>query len=68
MVDVVCPVCGEENTYMADEMSLFGRVECAKCHAVLEVVGESPLELEPVDDDFIEDEDDFEDNEDDEDI
>ena len=61
MVDVVCPVCGEETTYMADEMTLFNRVECSRCHAILEVVAESPLELEPVDEDFNEEEDDFED-------
>jgi len=70
MVDVICPVCGEENTYTPDDLTLFGRVVCEHCHSILEVVAEAPLELEPIDEDLSdEDDEEFDDEyEDDEDI
>jgi DNA-directed RNA polymerase subunit RPC12/RpoP len=46
MVDVVCPVCGEESSVHRDELTLYARIQCEACGSLLEVVEESPLELE----------------------
>lgn len=48
MVDVVCPVCGEESSVHQDGLILYARIQCEACGSLLEVVEESPLELEPV--------------------
>ncbi len=67
MSKVICPVCDASFDADKDELSLFGRIRCEECDALLEVVDEDPLRLEWIeeDDDFDEDEDlDEEDDED----
>ena len=59
MADVVCPVRGEEDTLMPDELTLFHRIGCAACPAPLVVIAELPLVSEPVDDECEEEDDDF---------
>jgi len=69
MVELICPVCGEESTFHEDELTLYSRVQCEACGSLLEVVEEVPLEVEPVEEDLAleDDSDDVYDEDDDED-
>jgi lysine biosynthesis protein LysW len=53
-----CPVCDAALDLDKDELSLFNRLRCEECEALLEVVDEDPIRLE-----WIEEDDDFEDEE-----
>jgi lysine biosynthesis protein LysW len=55
---IVCPVCDAALDLDKDELSLFNRLRCEECEALLEVVDEDPIRLE-----WIEEDDDFEDDE-----
>jgi lysine biosynthesis protein LysW len=59
MSKIVCPVCDAAFDVDKDELSLFNRLRCEECEALLEVVEEDPLRLE-----WIEEEEDFDDDED----
>ncbi|MEW5825347.1 MAG: hypothetical protein AB1778_00790 [Candidatus Bipolaricaulota bacterium] len=56
---IVCPVCDAAFDVDKEELSLFNRLRCEECEALLEVVEEDPVRLE-----WIEEEDDFDDDED----
>lgn len=56
---IVCPVCDAALDLDKDELSLWNRLRCEECEALLEVVDEDPIRLE-----WIEEDDDFEDDED----
>jgi peptide subunit release factor 1 (eRF1) len=66
MIEVVCPECGVENMYREEDLSLYARVHCEACGAVLEVIEEDPPVLEVAEDLLLDDEDDDEDDYDDE--
>jgi lysine biosynthesis protein LysW len=55
---MLCPVCDAALDLDKDELSLFNRLRCEECEALLEVVDEDPIRLE-----WIEEDDDFEDDE-----
>lgn len=67
MQTVPCPVCESDLMLDEDDMTLHAHVYCGECGSVLEVVKESPIVLEALededDDDF--DDDDFDDEDDD---
>jgi len=56
---IVCPVCDATLDLDKDELSLWNRLRCEECEALLEVVDEDPIRLE-----WIEEDDDFEEDED----
>jgi lysine biosynthesis protein LysW len=56
---IACPVCDATLDLDKDELSLWNRLRCEECEALLEVVDEDPIRLE-----WIEEDDDFEDDED----
>jgi len=56
---IVCPVCDATFDVDKEELSLFNRLRCEECEALLEVIEEDPVRLE-----WIEEEDDFDDDED----
>ncbi len=56
---LLCPVCDAALDLDKDELSLFNRLRCEECEALLEVVDEDPVRLE-----WVEEEDDFEDEDD----
>ncbi len=64
---ILCPVCDAGLDLDKDELSLWNRVRCEECEALLEVVDEDPIRLEWIeeDDDFEEDDDLDADDEDD---
>jgi lysine biosynthesis protein LysW len=55
---ILCPVCDAALDLDKDEVSLFNRLRCEECEALLEVVDEDPVRLE-----WVEEEDEFEDDE-----
>ncbi|MCX6092755.1 MAG: hypothetical protein NTX23_07825, partial [Candidatus Bipolaricaulota bacterium] len=55
---IVCPVCDAALDLDKDELSLFNRLRCEECEALLEVVDEDPIRVE-----WVEEDDDFEDDE-----
>ncbi len=55
---ILCPVCDAALELDKDELSLFNRLRCEECEALLEVIDEDPVRLE-----WIEEDDDFEDDE-----
>jgi len=59
MSKVICPVCDAAFDVDKDELSLFNRLRCEECEALLEVVDEDPIRLE-----WIEEEDDFDEEDD----
>lgn len=44
----ICPVCDGDVRLSQEDAVLYNQVHCSKCGALLEVVEESPLELEEV--------------------
>ena len=58
MQTVPCPVCETDLKLDEDDMALYAHVFCGECGSTLEVVKESPIVLEPLED---EDDDDFDD-------
>lgn len=59
MQTVACPVCESDLKLDEDDVTLYSHVFCGECGSMLEVVKESPLVLEPIED---EDDDDFDDD------
>lgn len=65
MKRIVCPECGEIITVTPDEVVLFSRIVCERCHSALEIIKEDPIEVSVVeiyhdefdDDDYDEDDD-----------
>ncbi len=48
MPKAICPICDENIKIEEAEAYLFNQVRCPKCDALLEIVEESPLELEEI--------------------
>ena len=48
MPKALCPVCDADIRLTQDEAILYNQVSCPECGTLLEVVEESPLELEEV--------------------
>jgi uncharacterized protein YbaR (Trm112 family) len=59
MSKIICPVCDAAFDVDKDELSLFHRLRCEECDALLEVIDENPVRLE-----WIEEEEDLEEDED----
>lgn len=57
---VVCPECDNPLDIDVDDVEEGEVVSCDECGTELEVVSSDPLELAPVDDDYLGDEDDEE--------
>jgi len=61
VVKIICPECRAKSSFQSSELTLFTRIQCEKCGAVLEVIEEDPVELEVIegpessDDDYEED-------------
>jgi lysine biosynthesis protein LysW len=50
MPSVACPACGKKFQLGSEEAMLYETVTCPMCDANLEVIDESPLTLEQMDD------------------
>jgi lysine biosynthesis protein LysW len=48
MPRAVCPVCDADVRLKEDEAVLYHQVRCPECGSLLEVIEESPLELEEI--------------------
>jgi len=65
MIEVVCPECGVEGLFRQDDLSLYSQIRCEACGSTLEVVEESPLQLEIAEDDLPSDDDEYDEDDDD---
>jgi len=57
MMNVRCPVCGEEFEVDPNLVFPLNRFYCAVCNMLLEVLEDDPIVLNPIDDDDFEEED-----------
>ena len=65
MQTVPCPVCESDLMLDEDDTTLHAQVYCGECGSVFEVIKESPIVLEALEDDDFDDDDEDLDDEDD---
>ena len=64
-MSAICPECDSAIDLDELDVDIGDELTCSECGSLLRVANDSPIELEPADDDDLDDEDEDEDDEDD---